>query len=40
MSLSKRQAREGLAALFPKADLSGRKAKVNAWIDQILSGTM
>ncbi|GAA5844952.1 hypothetical protein JCM9279_000054 [Rhodotorula babjevae] len=40
MNLSKRQARDGLAALFPKADLSGRKAKVNEMIDTILSGAM
>ncbi|BGP37180.1 hypothetical protein JCM10450v2_001087 [Rhodotorula kratochvilovae] len=37
MSLSKRQARDGLAALYPNADLMSRKAKVNAMIDSILS---
>lgn len=40
MNLSKRQARDGLAALFPKADLSARKARVNEMIDTILSGAM
>ncbi|BGP13252.1 hypothetical protein JCM10213_004978 [Rhodosporidiobolus nylandii] len=40
MKLSKRQAREGLAALFPKADLSAKKDWINARIDEILSGNM
>ncbi|GAA5973732.1 hypothetical protein JCM11641_005107 [Rhodosporidiobolus odoratus] len=40
MKLSKRQAREGLAALFPRADLSSRKDWINARIDEILTGNM
>ncbi|GAA5996871.1 uncharacterized protein JCM10292_006053 [Rhodotorula paludigena] len=37
MQLSKRQCRDGLAALFPSADLAARKQKINEMIDQILS---
>ncbi|GAA5897015.1 hypothetical protein JCM6882_007333 [Rhodosporidiobolus microsporus] len=37
MQLSKRSAREGLQALFPKADLSSKKEWINARIDEILS---
>ncbi|GAA6061761.1 hypothetical protein JCM10212_000741 [Sporobolomyces blumeae] len=40
MQLSKRQARDGLAKLFPNADLSGRKDFINQNIDAILSGNL
>lgn len=40
MQLSKRQARDGLAKLFPNADLSARKDFINSQIDAILSGTL
>ena len=37
MQLSKRKAREGLAALFPRADLSSRKDWINEQIDRLLA---
>ncbi|BGP29363.1 hypothetical protein JCM10296v2_001102 [Rhodotorula toruloides] len=37
MHLSKRKARDGLAALFPRADLTGRKDWINQQIDTLLS---
>lgn len=37
MQLSKRKAREGLAALYPRADLSARKDWINAQIDRLLA---
>ncbi|GAA5850842.1 hypothetical protein JCM8547_009103 [Rhodosporidiobolus lusitaniae] len=37
MQLSKRQAREGLQQLFPRADLAPKKDWINARIDEILS---
>ncbi|GAA5863445.1 hypothetical protein JCM1840_007531 [Sporobolomyces johnsonii] len=40
MQLSKRQARDGLAQLFPRADLGPRKDWINSQIDRILSGDM
>jgi chitin synthase len=40
MQLSKRQARDGLAKLFPNADLSTRKEFINSQIDAILSGNL
>ncbi|GAA6010875.1 hypothetical protein JCM11491_004577 [Sporobolomyces phaffii] len=40
MQLSKRQARDGLAKLFPNADLSSRKDFINSQIDAILSGNV
>ncbi|GAA5984815.1 hypothetical protein JCM5350_004246 [Sporobolomyces pararoseus] len=40
MQLSKRQARDGLAKLFPNADLSSRKDFINSQIDAILSGNL
>ncbi|GAA5901944.1 uncharacterized protein JCM6883_000446 [Sporobolomyces salmoneus] len=40
MQLSKRQARDGLAKLFPNADLTSRKEFINSQIDAILSGNL
>lgn len=37
MHLSKRKARDGLAALFPRADLTARKDWINQQIDALLS---
>ncbi|GAA5924955.1 uncharacterized protein JCM15063_005776 [Sporobolomyces koalae] len=40
MQLSKRQARDGLAKLFPNADFAPRKDFINTQIDAILSGNL
>ncbi|GAA5831323.1 hypothetical protein JCM11251_007835 [Rhodosporidiobolus azoricus] len=37
MSITRRSAREGLQALFPKADLASKKEWINSRIDEILS---
>ncbi|KAL8293707.1 hypothetical protein RQP46_000408 [Phenoliferia psychrophenolica] len=40
MAVTKKSAREALAALFPRADLVPRKALINSAIDSILTGAL
>mgnify|MGYP001583124387 FL=1 len=40
MSVTKKTAREALAGLFPRADLTPRRAFINQAIDGVLAGTL